>query len=136
MLGTALRQPVKPEPGLCVDAICDRERDADTIEAHVPGSAYVFALRLIDTWSPETDDKDVNDRRIAREGKAFVHAKCVGQSIRVYIPFTGGSREPLKALTFDRVPAWVWVEGDRDSLNKIVVERGFASTTKAGKLGE
>jgi endonuclease YncB( thermonuclease family) len=134
-ISTAAAPPVPPSPGLCVWMEYVKTRDGDTIEARLPGSAFVFALRLFEVWSPETDSRDSEQKRIALAGKAFVQKKCEGKMLLVYVPFTQ-SVYPLKALTFDRVPSFVWVEGDKTSLNVQVVAGGFASTDKGGALGK
>lgn len=124
-----------PACGLTLPAEFVRARDADTIEWRVPGSAFVFASRLIDVWAPETDGRDVALKAIAAKGKEFVHATCrQAGDMRVYMPLPSGA-QPLKALTFDRVPSFVYIK-DGILLNSLIVASGFASSVKGGKLGE
>lgn len=115
--------------------VFDRARDADTIEAHVAGSAYRFAFRLIETWAPELHADKATDRDIAAAGREYVTDRCRGRQLTVFIPLEALGDEPLQALTFDRIPAWVWVSPAK-TLNREVVEHGFASTTKRGVLGK
>lgn len=123
-----------PALGLTLNAELVRVRDADTIEWRVPGSAFVWASRLIDVWAPETDSRDPALKEIAVKGKAFAKAQCEqAVGLRVYIPLPKGP-QPLKGLTFDRIPSWVYLD-DTTTLNELVVRNGFASRKKGGELG-
>lgn len=133
--GYALEPPRECPPlGLCLPAQFVRARDADTIEWRVPGSAFVFASRLIDCWAPEKDGGNQFTRAIARQGTEFTTAACAGRELRVYIPLPKGP-QPLKSLTFDRIPSYVFVDDDT-TLNVLLIENKFASTTKGGELGK
>ena len=97
---------------------------------------FIVALRLISTWAPELKDPDPIRRAIATRGREWVRKVCTGAGVVwVWIPFTG-TAEPLKNLSFDRVPAWVWAGDEKRTLNARVVSEGFASTTKGGPLGK
>ena len=124
-----------PPPGLYLDAQFVRARDADTIEWKVPGSAFVFASRLIDVWAPETDGGDQFTRALAARGKAFATEQCLhAKRFAVYIPLPKGS-QPLKSLTFDRIPSYIYLD-EKTLLNTILVSQGFASSKKGGQIGE
>ena len=124
-----------PPFGLTLPAEFVRARDADTIEWRLPGSAFIWASRLIDVWAPEINAKNPDDRKRAAEGKTFVSKRCaLARSLTVHVPLPD-TRQPLKALTFDRVPSWVWIDGVT-SLNKVVVQMGFAASMKGGRWGE
>lgn len=129
--------PASPPPvGLCLRMVPVKVRDGDTIEARVHGSAFVFALRLIDTWCPETDSKDAGQKAIGLKAKEFTTDRCKSNNLlTVFIPLKA-TDYPLKALTFDRIPAWVYVADEQVTLNEQIVAAGLASSTKAGKLGE
>lgn len=129
--------PAAPPPlGLTVRALYVKARDADTIEVRLQGSAFIFAIRLIDTWSPETDGKDAGLKAIARKGKEFTDQRCKSNNLlTVFIPLRS-SEYPLKSLTFDRIPAWVYIADEEVTLNEQLVAEGLASSTKSGKLGE
>lgn len=132
-------QPASPPPiGLCVPAHFAGTRDADTILVQLPGSSFIFALRLRDVWAPELSDKNATRREIAKHGKLWVQELCQDTpDLIVFIDLSGVGRQPLKALTFDRVPAYVWFAGkEGPTLNEQIVSNGFASSTKNGRLGE
>lgn len=126
-----------PPAGLCLPMDYVRTRDADTIEARLRGSAFIFAIRLEETWGPELLDADPQRREVARKGKEWVKQFCeANPHLIVFVTFQG-LQQPLKRLSFDRVPAWVFVMPDAsDTLNEMVVRNGFASSTRNGRLGE
>lgn len=132
----ALSPPqICPPTGLCLPVEFVRARDADTIEWRLPGSAFVFASRLIDVWSPETRGGNQFTRAIAERGKAFAANQCIrAERLRVFIPLPRGE-QPLKSLTFDRIPSYIYLN-DTETLNQLVVENKFASSTKGGELGQ
>lgn len=123
-----------PELGICLPAEFVRARDADSIEWRVKGSAFVFASRLIDCWAPELHSKDAGERSIAEAGKAFAEKQCEGKELRVYIPLPK-TNQPLKMLTFDRIPSRIYLS-DYRTLNELLIQNGYASSTKNGKLGK
>lgn len=128
-----------PQIGLCVPAYFAGVRDADTILVQLRGSSFVFALRLRDVWAPEINEKNETRREIARHGKLWLQELCQEQSdLIVFIDLSGVGNQPLKALTFDRIPAWVWFDSRKPqpTLNEQIVANGFASSTKNGMLGK
>jgi endonuclease YncB( thermonuclease family) len=126
----------QPPLGLTAKVLLVRTRDADTIEVRLQGSAYIFAIRLIDTWCPETDSKNPGLKAIALQGKKFTDARCKSNNyLTVFIPLKA-TDYPLKALTFDRIPAWVFIGEEETTLNEQLVTEGLASSQKGGKLGE
>ncbi len=132
----AASPPARPPIGLTLRMEFVRARDGDTIEARVHGSAFVFAIRLIDVWAPELDSKDAHLKSVAANGRDFITDRCKGgDHLTVFVPFKS-TEQPLKALTFDRVPAWVYIGDDSVTLNEQIVSEGFASSTKGGNLGE
>lgn len=138
LCGVASAAPpaARPAVGLTVDAQFVRARDGDTIEVQAKGSAFKFAIRLINVWAPELDSKDAHLKSVAADGRDFITARCKGgDHLTVFVPFKN-TEYPLKALTFDRVPAWVYVGEDNVTLNEQIVNEGFASRTKGGNLGE
>lgn len=130
-------QPPAPFPptGLCVRAEFVKARDGDTIEVRMQGSAYTFALRLIDCWCPETDSRDPAQKAIGLKGKEFTTEQCRKGWLTVFVPLKA-TDYPLKSLTFDRVPAWIYVGDERTTLNEQLVKAGLASTQKNKPLGE
>ena len=119
-----------PPVGLCLHVDYVRARDADTIEVRIHGSAFVWAVRLLECWAPPLRS-DVGAR-----GKAFVEDILEDESsqeLRLYVPPPKG-QQPLKALTFDRILGYLFVD-DTTTLNQMVVSAGLASTTKGGAIG-
>lgn len=126
--------PDCPPLGLALPAEFVRTRDADTLEWRVPGSAFVFASRLIDVWAPETDSTDPADKERAIAGKLFVTQQCqAAKFLTIQIPLPD-SRQPLKFLTFDRLPSWVWLD-TKVLLNRLIVKAGYAASYKHGRRG-
>lgn len=129
----------QPPLGITFDADYVRARDPDTIEVRPAGMNIVIALRLIRTWAPELHSQDAEERSKSANGREWVNARLTDKKLRVFVPFSGVGEQPLKSLTFDRVPSWVYVKGmqpDNITFNQMVVMNGFASSKKGGKLGE
>lgn len=125
-----------PPFGLCVPVEPVRVRDSDTIEVRVVGTALVWAIRLLDVWAPELRRGEEDSKAIAREGKLWLEqilAKQTDLRLHVALPT---DKNILKALTFDRVVGTIYCGGGDNTLNKMIVSRGYASSTKGGKLGQ
>lgn len=122
--------------GLYLPVAFHRARDPDTIEVKLPGSAFVWALRLIHCWAPETKSPRAADRDLCERGRAWLTNRCAGATYLDVAILFRGLQQPLKALTFDRIPAHVYLPGDPVSLSQQVVAAGFASSRKGGKLGD
>ena len=125
-----------PPFGLCLPVEFHAARDVDTIEVRVSGSSFVWAIRLVDTWGPELHRGDAASQRVAAEGKAWVEkylASIFGLRLWVQLPHT---ENLLKCLSFDRVPGFLFVGGGEETVNRMIVRRGYASSTKGGELGE
>lgn len=111
-----------------------RARDGDTIEWKLPGSAFVWASRLIGVWCYETDSKNETERRIGLKAKEFVASECKAAGVfGIFVPFGSSIKQPLKALTFDRIPSYVYLDGE--CLNEAIIRAGFGSSKKGGELG-
>lgn len=124
----------RPPAGLSLPVEFIRARDPDTIEISLPGSERVWAIRLIDCWAPETNRGPQASRAVARRGTRYATERCrTAESLHLFIPLPRGA-QPLKALSFDRIPGWLFVD-ETHTLNALVVEAGYASTTKGGPLG-
>lgn len=123
----------RPEPGFAVPISFLRARDADTIEVRPIYTALTIAVRLIDVWAPELHRG--NQQELASQGRRWVSDymnQADPESLLLHIPFHKGDN-PLKFLSFDRIPGYVW-NGDV-LVNELVVVNGFASSKKNGELG-
>ncbi len=137
-LGSAHAEPPAQRPAIGLTVACDyvKARDGDTIEVRIRGSAFVFAVRLIDTWCPETDSADAGEKAVALMGKKFTDNRCKSNNfLTVFVPLKA-TDYPLKSLTFDRIPAYVYIGEEDVTLNEQLVAEGLASSTKKGKRGE
>jgi endonuclease YncB( thermonuclease family) len=112
----------------------ERARDGDTVEVRGQGTGLVWAIRLIDVWAPELHTGE--QRQQAAASKAFVEEvlhRADPEDLLLKVPLPKGENV-LKSLTFDRIPGYIWI-GDV-CLNELIVAKGYASSTKAGVLGE
>lgn len=124
----------RPEPGLCFPVSIVKVRDPDTIVLRIQGTALEWAARLIGVWGPELHSG--NQRQQARAGTAWLEEYLYGvdpDDLLWFIPLPE-DRNILKALTFDRVPSYVFA--GEVLVNKLIVSEGYASSRKGGRLGE
>lgn len=131
-----------PPYGVCVPVTFVRVRDGDTIEVQILGGAMTWAVRLIDCWCPELHRGSEVLRKLARAAREFagdVCARADDGDLRWFVPapkleagVTG--LNILAHISFDRVPGYLYV-GPSQTLNQMLVEKGFASSTKGGELG-
>lgn len=94
----------------------------------------MWAVRLLDCWCPEMREEggpeanDFTNEVLANADELYWH-----------VPFSEDinidGMNILKLPTFDRLLGYLYV-GPTQTLNRMLVERGLASTTKHGKLGE
>ena len=110
----------------------DRCRDGDTIVVRVNGSAFTWAVRLIDCWCPEL-----------RAPKGYAAKKYVEEilqqidpsELRLFIPAPSSANLLRELLSFDRVLGHIFISPTQ-SLNELLVQFGYASSTKTGELGQ
>jgi len=124
-----------PPLGICVPVVLESVRDADTVVLRIPGSAFVWAVRLLNVWAPEKNRGTEEDRRIAHEGKRWLQEKLESADpaqLRLFVELPE-SQNMLASLSFDRVIGTLYV-GDQP-INETLVQLGFASSTKKGQLG-
>ena len=108
----------------------ERCRDGDTIVVRIPGSAFTWAVRLLDCWCQEkTTAIGLAATRFAEE----VLAASDEADLRLYIPLPTGENI-LRSLSFDRILGVLFV-GPSQTLNAMLVQHSLASTTKHGELG-
>ena len=129
----------RPERGVAAECDYIRTRDGDTVEISIGGD-LVWAIRLINVWCPEL--RTGEQRQQAAAAKAFVEEvmqRADPDELLVQIKWPRIPKQekkrinPLKLLTFDRVPGFIWI-GDV-CLNELIVAKAYASSTKGGVLG-
>lgn len=127
-----------PPLGLCLPCRVTRVRDGDTLEVTVLTGA-TWAIRLIDCWCPELH-RGTEEERARGLAAAEYTRQTVDEAEQcwVYVPApehvrdlaTRGGVNLLKGVTFDRVPAYLFVRHDT-TLNELLVRAGHATHNKA-----
>jgi len=133
-MARAERYPVIPYPkkrplyGFCAPCRIIRVRDGDTVEISIAQSTWVWALRLLDCWTPEKNR--ATEKTAGLAAKQYAIQLCAkAKKPSVFVPFTRHLANPLKFVTFDRVPAVLYLD-DRHTLNGEMVRAGYAAETK------
>lgn len=123
---------MKPAYGLHLPCQFVRARDGDTIEISFPGSTRVWAIRLIDTWCPETNRGPELEREKGRVATAFARECCERNidHLSVFIPAPTDPVHLLSALTFDRIPGYIYLTNE-NTLNEAMVRHGYAAKEKS-----
>ena len=122
-----------PPLGICIPCEWHRNRDGDTVEVKLR-TGQIAAVRLIDCWCAE---KHTANGRLATK---FLDAYFGGNSSRGRMRLWVDLADPradgivdltdiLKALTFDRVPGYLFV-GD-SNVSEVMVESGHATRSKS-----
>lgn len=137
------KQPVPeecPAFGVTLPVEWHRNRDGDTPEVQLPGGSLVWAVRLEDCWCFELRRGTEVERAVGRQALRYadqVLSEC--DDLRWHIPIDRDMNlkgaNIFKLLTFDRLPGYLYV-GPKQTLNRMLVDKGLASTTKGGRLGE
>lgn len=132
----------RPPNGITVPVELHRVRDGDTVEVCLHGSGMVWAVRLIDCWCPELKRGPDWSRKIGYKAKEFA-TEVLGTTdagdLHLFVPLPERGEgvaglNLLSLVTFDRVPGFLFV-GPVQTLNRMLVEKGLASSTKDGELG-
>jgi len=121
-----------PPAGLTIPVTYERARDGDTIEVRIRGSAFVWAVRLLDCWVPELRT-EVGQQ--ARDFVVDVLHRLDPIDLRLFIPAPETSNVLRDVFSFDRVLGYLYVSSST-TLNQMLVQRGLASSRKGGELGE
>jgi endonuclease YncB( thermonuclease family) len=118
-----MTQPHYPPFGLHLPCNVVRVIDGDTVEIGLPGSTYQWKLRLIDCWCPEMNTAKGKAAKAAAE-ELLKEATC-----SVFIPAPKHITNLLKNLTFDRIPAHLFIGPDM-TLNSAMCLAGHATKKK------
>lgn len=102
-----------PPLGICLPVKYSRVRDGDTPE-FVLRTGQRIAVRMIDVFAPELSEAGGEE---ASARLAAILSEAV--DLRIFIPLASAGRDGLldvidvlRAVTFDRVPAHVYADGD------------------------
>lgn len=122
---------IRPPYGLSLPCRFVRARDGDTIEVAFPGSTRVWAIRLIDCWCEETNRGPEETRAKGQEAKAYARKLCEDHAhdMSVLILAPTDPLNLLSALTFDRVPGYIFLSSTL-TLNEALVASGHAVKEK------
>lgn len=112
---------------LPVDASRTKVIDGDTVVVSLTDSPREWKLRLIDTWCAELPTEE--GKRAKKGAEEFV-AAATEQS--VFIPAPKHVKNLLSNLTFDRIPAYLFIAPDL-TLNAAMVIAGYATEKKPKK---
>lgn len=129
-----------PPIGLTLPVELVKLRDADTPVVRLRNSPYEWAVRLIDCWCPEKNRGTPEEKEVARKAGVYAANVLADGDLRLYVPPSGDgpgeshSVNLLKLFTFDRVLGHLYV-GPSQTLNRMLVSAGYASSTKGGELG-
>lgn len=104
-------------------------RDGDTVEVRIAGSAFVWAIRLIDCWAPETRGPE---KPYGEQAKRHAEEVVAGRELFLHVPLPHGNNL-FSNLSFDRIPGYVWID-KKMTLNRRMVEDGYANPKKADHL--
>jgi endonuclease YncB( thermonuclease family) len=112
-----------PPFGLTVPVEVERVIDGDTLVVTLPGSAFIWRVRLMDCWAPELPSVR---GKVALQFLETYLAKV--KDLRLHIPITSRPHEILSATTLGRVLGYVWCDGKL--LNREIVAAGHATRSK------
>lgn len=130
---------IVPPLGIYVPVTYHRTRDGDTPEVQIRGGSFVWAVRLKDAWCPELNRGSLVLRKIGYEAYKFANQTVKeADNLVWYIPFSDDmtlkGMNPLKLFSFDRVLGYLYINKTQ-TLNQMLIDKGYASSTKGGKLG-
>jgi endonuclease YncB( thermonuclease family) len=130
-----------PPFGICLPITLAEVRDGDTVVVQIRHTNTLWAIRLKHCWCKELRGGTEASRKLARAAKEYTRQVLEAADhgdLRLCIPFPevdgGDGLNILSFLTFDRVPGYIYV-GPTQTLNRMLVAQGLASTTKDGELG-
>jgi endonuclease YncB( thermonuclease family) len=93
--------------------------DGDTVTFEVVTRINV---RLVDAWCPELDTES------GKSAKRYVDAYGKNRPAVLFVPH--GKKQLGDSTTMSRVLGTIWVDGEKQSLNELLVQMGYAMRTK------
>jgi len=106
--------------GLIIRVELHRVRDGDTVEVKFPGGWWVFAIRIKDINCPE---RYTEAGKLATQYTIQTLEAADEIALQVEIP---SNQNPLKHLSFDRVPADLVIMPQRQLLSDLLIREGHA----------
>lgn len=117
-----------PAYGLTLPATYKRCRDGDTVEVTITGG-MIWAIRLIGVDCPEMDT-DAGKR--AKKYAEHIMDESNGV-LSVHVPMPKDVEHPLRSLTFDRVPGYLFIGPDH-TLNEMLICCGYGKVANGWTL--
>lgn len=111
-----------PPLGITARARIERVIDGDTLVCEIRDT--LVTIRLLDCWAPERGTLAGKESSAAMQTLAQHGDGCI-----VHVP-TGDAANFASLLTFGRVLAHVWLEGDETSLSEHMRKLGHATAEK------
>jgi endonuclease YncB( thermonuclease family) len=100
--------------------------DGDTIDVEI---RKVVRVRLLDCWCDELRSGSNAQKFRGAQAKKYMERLASGTTGVLFVPTTGANKVG-DVTTMGRVLGHYWVDGQKKSLSEIMVESGYASTTK------
>lgn len=120
------RQP-RPPYGLCLPCQVVRVIDGDTVIVSFKASEREWKLRLINCWCAEMNTAD--GKRAKKGAEDFLRGVT---TTSVFIPAPRNAINLLSNLTFDRIPAYLYLDHEL-TLNEALCLAGFATSQRPKK---
>lgn len=126
----------RPPYGISLPCVVNRVLDGDTIEVRLQSeSPYVWRVRLIDCWCPETRTKNAKEKAKGMAAKLYaatILEQHEGQ-LSLYVPVEGHIENIVAALvTFDRLLGHIFIDPNT-TLSDVMCASGHATKTKGSK---
>lgn len=117
----------RPSHGLSLPCKVVSVHDGDTLTAEVTIRANI---RLIDCWAPELSEDG------GKESRDRLSRIAIGRTGTLFVPIGPKADNLADLLTFGRVLGHVWIDGQRQNLSELQIERRQAARRKGAPLGE
>lgn len=126
----------RPPYGISLPCIVNRVLDGDTIEVRLKEeSPYVWKVRLIDCWCPETRTRDekVKAKGMAAKVYAATMLEQHAGALSLYVPIEGHVENIIHALvSFDRLLGHIFLDPNT-TLSEVLVAAGHGTRAKVIK---
>jgi endonuclease YncB( thermonuclease family) len=117
-----------PAYGLCLPCSFVHARDGDTVVVRLKGGSFDWAIRLADAWVTDDKQSPIYQRALELAEKTCQQASDEDR-LAVFLPIDEIPRNPLSAVTFDRVPAYLFVDSET-TLGELLKRKGLAGSSR------